>query len=108
MATNKKNNNTMKFVGLAGQMMGMLAAATWLGWFIDKSHRLNGVSKWDAYSLYLNYHEGWTGYKRQTYRSKGWLMRTAERVKQRAGNYGAQLRRCEDDLQKNWFLDLFF
>lgn len=41
MATNKKNNNTMKFVGLAGQMMGMLAAATWLGWFIDKKTTWN-------------------------------------------------------------------
>ena len=83
-------------------------AIDFMGWFIDKSHRLNGVSKWDAYGLYLNYHEGWTGYKRQTYRSKAWLVRTAERVKLRAGTYGAQLRRCEDDLQKNWFLDLFF
>ncbi|RUO55313.1 hypothetical protein [Pseudidiomarina homiensis] len=83
-------------------------AIDFMGWFIDKSHRLNGVSKWDAYGLYLNYHEGWTGYKHQTYRSKAWLMRTAERVKQRAGVYGAQLRRCEEDLKKNWFLDLFF
>lgn len=35
-STNKKNNNSMRYVGLAGQMMGMLGAATWLGWFIDE------------------------------------------------------------------------
>lgn len=82
-------------------------AIDFMGWFIDKSHRINGVSKWDAYALYLNYHEGWTGYKRGTYRSKAWLQQTAERVKQRAGNYGAQLRQCEDDLQRGWFWRLF-
>ncbi|MDN7123877.1 hypothetical protein [Pseudidiomarina terrestris] len=83
-------------------------AIDFMGWFIDKSQRINGVSKWDAYGQYLNYHEGWGGYKRQTYRSKAWLMRTAEKVKQRAGTYGAQLRSCEDDLQKGWFWRMFF
>ncbi|MBY6064733.1 hypothetical protein CWI80_07640 [Pseudidiomarina sediminum] len=82
-------------------------AIDFMGWFIDKSHRVNGVSKWDTYALYLNYHEGWTGYKRGTYRNKAWLQNVAERVKQRASNYGAQLRRCEDDLQRGWFWRLF-
>ncbi|MGQ4275530.1 hypothetical protein ACQ5ES_00540 [Pseudidiomarina sp. E22-M8] len=83
-------------------------AIDFMGWFIDKSHRINGVSKWDAYGLYLNYHEGWGGYQRQTYRSKAWLMRTAERVKQRAATYGAQLRSCEDDLKRGWFWRMLF
>ncbi|WP_411357997.1 transglycosylase SLT domain-containing protein [Pseudidiomarina salilacus] len=83
-------------------------AIDFMGWFIDKSHRVNGVSKWDAYALYLNYHEGWTGYQRGTYQSKAWLKRTAQRVKERSGRYGAQLRQCEDDLQKGWLWRLFF
>lgn len=37
----KKNNNTMRYMGLAGQMMGMLGGATWLGWFIDKKTTWN-------------------------------------------------------------------
>jgi hypothetical protein len=36
-----EKNNTMRYLGLAGQMMGMLAAATWLGWFIDKKTTWN-------------------------------------------------------------------
>lgn len=28
-----------------------------MGWYIQKSQRVNGVSKWDAYGQYLNYHE---------------------------------------------------
>ena len=67
-------------------------AMDFMGWYISKSHRINGVSKWDAYAQYLNYHEGWGGYKRGTYRQKQWLMRTAERGQERAGRYGAQLR----------------
>lgn len=83
-------------------------AMDFMGWYISKSHRINGVSKWDAYAQYLNYHEGWGGYKRQTYRQKQWLMRTAERVQERAGRYGAQLRQCEDDLKRGWLWRLFF
>ncbi|RWU11708.1 hypothetical protein EGC76_05460 [Pseudidiomarina gelatinasegens] len=83
-------------------------ALDFMGWFISKSHKINGVSKWDAYAQYLNYHEGWGGYQRQTYRSKRWLMNTAERVKQRASRYGAQLRTCEDDLERGWLWRLFF
>ena len=32
----KKKNELLRYAGLAGQMMGTLAAATLLGWFLDK------------------------------------------------------------------------
>ncbi len=28
-----------------------------MGWYMSKTQRINGVSKWDAYGQYLNYHE---------------------------------------------------
>lgn len=83
-------------------------AIDFMGWFISKSYKINGVSKWDAYGQYLNYHEGWGGYRRQTYRNKQWLVKTAQRVKDRASRYGAQLRQCEDDLKRGWLWRLFF
>ncbi|MBR9908540.1 MAG: hypothetical protein GYB30_10925 [Gammaproteobacteria bacterium] len=83
-------------------------AIDFMGWFISKTHKLNGVSKWDAYGQYLNYHEGWGGYRRQTYRNKQWLMKTSQRVKDRASRYGAQLRSCEEDLKRGWLWRLFF
>ena len=82
-------------------------AIDFMAWFVYKTHKINGVSKWDAYAQYLNYHEGWGGYKRGTYRKKKWLMSVANKVKHRASRYGAQLKRCEDDLDKNWFERLF-
>jgi hypothetical protein len=78
-------------------------AIDFMGWFIAKSHTINGVSKWDAYGQYLNYHEGWGGYKRKTYRQKQWLINTAKRVDSRASTYAGQLKTCEDDLKRGWF-----
>ena len=69
-------------------------AIDFIGWYTNKTRRVNGVSLWRADQLYLNYHEGWGGYRRGTYKSKPWLMNTAQRVKSRASNYGEQLRRC--------------
>lgn len=82
-------------------------AIDFMGWFVYNTHKINGVSKWDAYGQYLNYHEGWGGYRRGSYKSKKWLMSTSKKVKSRAAKYGAQLKKCEADLDKNWFQRLF-
>ena len=83
-------------------------AVDFMGWFISQSHRINGVSKWDAYAQYLNYHEGWGGYKRQTYNKKRWLVGVANKVKARSLKYAGQLKQCEDELNRGWFMKLFF
>lgn len=82
-------------------------AIDFMGWFIFKTHQINGISKWDAHAQYLNYHEGWGGYRRGTYRSKGWLVKVAAKVKSRSMRYATQLKKCEADLQKGWFRKLF-
>lgn len=71
-----------------------------IGWYMDKAQKTNGLSKWDAYNQYLNYHEGPTGYKRKTYQSKGWLISVAKKVQTRASNYGTQYRSCHEELNK--------
>lgn len=72
-------------------------ALDFMGWYISKSQRLNGVSKWDAYGQYLNYHEGWGGYRNRSYEKKAWLKRVARQVQARAERFGAQYRQCPDD-----------
>lgn len=75
-------------------------------WYMDKSYQRNGVSKWDAYSHYLNYHEGQGGFARGSYTSKPWLMKTAKNVDARAHRYAAQLLKCTKKLDKKkrgWF-----
>ena len=78
-------------------------AVDFMQWYIDKSRRVNGVSKWDGYALYLNYHEGWSGYKRKSYANKAWLIDTAKKVDARAKRYAAQYQRCEKKLKRGWF-----
>jgi hypothetical protein len=83
-------------------------AIDFMGWFTYKTQRINGVSKWDAYGQYLNYHEGWGGYKHASYRKKPWLMRVAKKVDHRAKQYARQLKTCQDNLDSSWLWRLFF
>lgn len=83
-------------------------AVDFIGWYIDKTHQVNKVSKDDAYRLYLNYHEGWGGYRRGSHQQKAWLLRTARQVDDRARIYQQQLKGCEKELQRGWLRRLLF
>ncbi|WP_090368298.1 hypothetical protein [Ferrimonas sediminum] len=83
-------------------------AMDFMGWYIYKSNKVNGVSKWDAYRQYLNYHEGWGGYKRGSYKSKQWLVKTSRKVESRSKRYAAQYNQCKEDLDRSWLWRLFF
>ncbi|MGS2720514.1 transglycosylase SLT domain-containing protein [Paraglaciecola aestuariivivens] len=82
-------------------------ALDFMGWFITKTHKINGISKWDAELQYLNYHEGWGGYRRGTQHKKAWLKKVAKVVKSRSLVYATQLKGCEKELSKGWFWRLF-
>ena len=79
-------------------------AVDFIAWYGSMSHQMLGISKWDAYSQYLAYHEGQGGYRRKTYSSKPWLLKVADKVNARAQGYRTQLARCEDDLDTGWSL----
>jgi len=82
-------------------------ALDFMGWFITKTHKINGVSKWDAYAQYLNYHEGWGGYRKKSYNKKKWLIKTARKVQSRSLRYAKQYKGCKDDLDGGFFNWLF-
>lgn len=70
-------------------------ATDFMGWYMDQSEKKLGISKWDAASQYLAYHEGQAGYSRGSHLEKGWLMRVAAEVGQRAEMYQLQLITCD-------------
>ncbi|PIE42917.1 MAG: hypothetical protein CSA50_07775 [Gammaproteobacteria bacterium] len=79
-------------------------AMDFIGWYIDKTHRINKISKWDAYSQYLNYHEGRAGYRRKSYRTKPWLLKVARKVDRQAKAYSKQFWGCKQELaDEGWF-----
>lgn len=69
-------------------------ATDFMGWYMNKTREKLGIPLSDARRQYLAYHDGWTGYKRGTYKSKGWLVNVAAKVGDRAVMYDRQLRSC--------------
>lgn len=69
-------------------------ATDFMGWYMNKSYESLGISKSDATSQYLAYHEGRSGYARGSYRAKSWLMRVASQVGARSSTYRQQLVSC--------------
>lgn len=82
-------------------------AMDFVGWYSYQSRAINGVRLDDAYGQYLNYHEGWGGYSRQSYNKKPWLLKVAKRVKNRANVYENQYRRCQEHLKPGFWRRLF-
>lgn len=75
-------------------------AVDFVGWYCDLSYKRCGISKVDAYRLYLAYHEGHGGFNRKTYRKKEWLKQVARKVQGRAETYRSQLDSCEGEFRK--------
>ena len=69
-------------------------ACDFIGWYSQSSFQKLGIQKNDARNLYLAYHEGHGGFKRQTYNQKPWLLTISSKVAQRAQQFQQQLRAC--------------
>ena len=79
-------------------------AIDFIGWYNNVSNKELGISKQDAFRLYLAYHEGHGGYGKQSYRSKDWLIDVARKVDRHAQRYHSQLQGCAEELEpRGWF-----
>lgn len=82
-------------------------AVDFIGWYNNMSYRENNIERGDAYSLYLAYHEGNTGFARRSYAGKQWLIDVAGNVQANANLYESQYATCERDLNRGWYERLF-
>lgn len=71
-----------------------------VAWYCAISARELGIPATDVGNLYLAYHEGRTGYRRQNFLKKRWLMDVAQKVDRRAWMYDAQLATCRQELER--------
>ncbi len=69
-------------------------ATDFMGWYMTGTYERLGVPVYDARNQYLAYHEGRSGFARQSYQAKPWLIDVADRVASRADLYRAQLLSC--------------
>ena len=78
-------------------------AVDFIGWYGNVTARILGISRGDTYNQYLAYHEGHTGFKKQTYLKKKWLIKVARKVAKDAECYRVQLASCEESLDTGWW-----
>ena len=78
-----------------------------IGWYTTQSEKMIGISKSDYYNQYLAYHEGQSGWKKQTYKSKDWLIEVAKNVESNTKLYTKQLKECESKLNKKGLFGIF-
>ena len=85
----------LKATGKRGARRDNIRDATdFMGWYMSNSTRILGISKQDATSQYLAYHEGRAGFNNGSHRSKPWLMKVAGKVGTRSELYRMQLASC--------------
>ena len=78
-----------------------------IGWYVNQSNKMLGISKSDYYNQYLAYHEGHQGWKNKSYKSKKWLLKVAKNVETNTNKYNNQLIDCEKKLNKKGLFGLF-
>lgn len=75
-------------------------AADFIAWYNARSARSLGISRRNATHLYYAYHEGMGGYKRGTYKKKGWLQQVASKVGSTAQTFDRQINGCRGSLSR--------
>lgn len=83
------------------------SAADFISWFSYRAHRRLGISRNNAYALYLAYHEGTIGYQQRTFERKPWLKHVAQKVQRTANHYHAQLQNCQSRLPQHHWWNIF-
>lgn len=82
-------------------------ATDFIHWYLHEAEVRNGVSRSDAFNLYMNYHEGFTGYARNSHAPKAWLQKAATAIQVRAQRYDRQLEGCRGRLERGFWARLF-
>lgn len=100
-AVNGTWRNYIQSTGNTGADRDNFADATdFIGWYGYQASKKAGISKRNAYALYLAFHEGIGGYEERTYSRKAWLVQVARKVARNAGTYRLQISRCKYDIPK--------
>ncbi len=73
-----------------------------IGWYTNKTKKINKISLNDSYRQYLNYYLGWKSYKNYKNNQKAILL--AKKVQQQSDKYRLQLKKCQKKLNKNKYI----
>ena len=75
-----------------------------IGWYINKTNKINKIPKNDSYRHYLNYYLGWGRYAKKTYKTDKKAVIYAKSVQKQSKIYKSQLRECQKKLNRNKYI----
>ena len=78
------------------------SSVDFIGWYINKSHKILKIPKNDVYRQYLAYYKGWGDYKNYSKDRKAIIY--AKSTRDIANNYRKQLTRCRDKLNRKKYI----
>ena len=75
-----------------------------IGWYINKTHKINKIPFNDSYRQYLNYYLGWGNYAQQAYKTDKKAIIFAKSVKIQSNIYRKQLKNCKKSLDRKKYI----
>ena len=75
-----------------------------IGWYINKTNKINRVPLNDAYRQYLNYYLGWGSYAKKAYKTDKKAIIYAKSVEKQSKIYRNQLKECQKNLNNKYII----
>jgi hypothetical protein len=75
-----------------------------IGWYIQKTNKINKIPLNDSYRQYLNYYLGWRGYSKKVYKTDKNAILFAKAVEKQSKIYKKQLKDCQKSLNRNKYI----
>ena len=75
-----------------------------IGWYINKTNKINKIPLNDPYRQYLNYYLGWGNYSKKVYKTDKKAIIFAKKVEQQSKIYKNQLKECKKSLNNKYII----
>ena len=75
-----------------------------IGWYMNKTNKINKIPFEDSYRQYLNYYLGWGNYSKKVYKSDKKAIIFAKKVEKQSNIYKSQLKECQKSLNKKKYI----
>ena len=75
-----------------------------IGWYINKTNKINNIPFNDSYRQYLNYYLGWGNYSKKVYKTDKNAILFAKNVEKQSNIYKRQLKECKKILDKKKYI----
>jgi len=75
-----------------------------IGWYMNKTKKVNKIPMSDAYRQYLNYYLGWGNYSKKVYKTDKNAVLYAKNVERQSKIYKKQLNECQKALNRKKYI----